>query len=66
MNNDPRFDNLTDGELEEISGGMTCSQGLVAGSVYQSLSTIYGTLGMTSSQAQYAGMASGVYKGACS
>jgi bacteriocin-like protein len=64
MNNETRFDSLTDDELEQVIGG-SCKTALVAASVYSSLASFYGGLGMSSASAAYAGRAIGVLEGGC-
>jgi len=46
MNNEPRLDALTDDDLEQIVGGMTCKNAQTDEAVYNSLGNFYDSLGM--------------------
>ncbi len=64
MNNESRFDSLTDDDLEQVTGG-SCSNAMIAASVYTSLAAVHNSLGMSSAGAAYAGRAQGVLEGGC-
>ena len=67
MNHDkPRFDDLNDDALEQVAGGMTCEQGIIAAKVYGALDVFYGSVGMPGTGLIYAGKGIGVLQGACS
>ncbi len=65
MSNEPRFDSLTDDDLDQVSGGMSCNNALTAAKVYIALAGFYNSLGMPSEGSGYAGRAQGVLQGAC-
>jgi hypothetical protein len=58
-------DRLTDDDLDQVSGGMSCNNAMTAAKVYIALSDFYNSLGMSSNGAAYAGKAQGVLQGAC-
>jgi bacteriocin-like protein len=64
--NEPRFDRLTDDDLDQVSGGMSCNNAMTAAKVYIALSSFYSSLGMSSAAAAYGGKAQGVLQGGCS
>jgi|tagenome__1003787_1003787.scaffolds.fasta_scaffold20878327_2 hypothetical protein len=65
MNNEPRLDALTDDDLEQIVGGMTCKNAQTDEAVYNSLGNFYGSLGMNATAVRYYGRAAGVIQGGC-
>jgi bacteriocin-like protein len=65
VNDEPRFENLTDNDLEQVTGGMTCADGITAGDFYKALAGAYGALGMVGEASVANATASGIYRGAC-
>jgi bacteriocin-like protein len=65
MNDKSRFDILTDNELEQVTGGMSCDKALVAAQTYVGIGDFYTSLGMSAAAAGSYGQASGVMQGAC-
>jgi bacteriocin-like protein len=65
VKDESRFENLTDNDLEQVTGGMTCAQGIVAGDFYSALAGAYGAMGMGGEAAVANATASGIYRGAC-
>jgi hypothetical protein len=57
--------NLTDDELRQVTGGMSCQDGVNAAKIYANVASFYGAIGNSSKQAEYAGRALGVMQGAC-
>ena len=65
MYSEPRFDSLTDDDLDQVSGGMSCNNAMTAAKVYIALSGFYNSVGMSTTSAAYAGKAQGVLEGGC-
>jgi len=65
VNDESRFDSLTDDDLEQVTGGMSCSNAVIAANVYNALSGAYISLGMYSEGAAYAGEGQRILQGAC-
>jgi bacteriocin-like protein len=65
MNDEPRFESLTDDDLEQVTGGMTCAAGVALGDFYSALGSAYKAMGMNGEADVAFGTASGLYMGAC-
>jgi bacteriocin-like protein len=62
----PQFDSLTDNDLEQVTGGMSCSTAINLANGYAAIASVCLAVGLTSDGAMYAGMGRGVLRGGCS
>ena len=63
MNDEPRFNSLTDDDLEQVAGGMTCAQGIAAAKICLAVGDFIES--MSGSGAYLYGMGEGYLGGAC-
>jgi hypothetical protein len=60
-----RFECLTDGDLNHVSGGMKCDTAIGMSKIYLTMSDLYLQMGMSAQSAGYSGQALGLLQGAC-
>ena len=65
MNDGSRFDSLTDDDLEQFSGGMTCENAKVVANFYDALGSVYVAVGMPLTGTHYKERGLGVLQGGC-
>ncbi len=65
MNTQSRFECLTDDDLDQISGGMSCDRAVGLSKILMTMSDLYGQMGMPGVGLSFSGQALGVLQGAC-
>ena len=65
MNDQSRIDRLTDENLEQVMGGMSCNAAIAAAKVYSAIGSIFAASGDLVMGANFIGRAQGVLVGAC-
>ena len=65
MNDRSQISLLTDGDLDQVSGGMDCNAAIGLSAVYASVAAIYSAIGNEAMAGHYSGRALGVFEGGC-
>lgn len=65
MEDQSLFECLTDGDLDHVSGGMSCDRAIGLSKIYLTMSDLYNQMGLGGSAVSFSGQALGLLQGAC-